>query len=99
MKQDRFSEPYIFDSEMMRRFQRASSLCARYNNTGEDEQQKRHEILDELLGKCGRDVLIVPGFRCEYGDNIELEDNVIVNFNATWASTSTSATTSSPTTT
>lgn len=83
MKQDRFSEPYIFDSEMMKRFQRAGSLCAQYNNTGEDEKQKRRAILDELLGKCGRDVLVVPGFRCEYGDNIELDDNVIINFNCT----------------
>lgn len=32
-----FSKPYIFDQAMMKRFRRAGSLCAKYNQTGEDE--------------------------------------------------------------
>lgn len=83
MKHYGFSKPYIFDSEMMKRFQRAASLCMEYNQTGEDQPEERQRILDRLLGKCGRGVLVVPGFRCEYGGNIELADGVIVNFNCT----------------
>ena len=80
---EKFSKPYIFDAEMMKLFQRASDLCMKYNSTSECQQDVRSKILAELLGKCGNNVLIVPSFRCEYGKNIELEDNVVINFNCT----------------
>lgn len=83
MKKDNYSKPYIFDQAMMKKFQRAGSLCMRYNQTGEDEQELRRQILEELLGKCGESILIVPGFRCQYGENIFLEDHVVINFNCT----------------
>ena len=37
---------------MMKKFQRAGSLCMQYNRTGEDGQELRRQILEELLGKC-----------------------------------------------
>ena len=83
MKKDNYSEPYIFDQTMMKKFQKAGSLCMRYNQTGEEEQELRRRILEELLGKCGEGILIVPGFRCQYGENIFLEDHVTINFNCT----------------
>ena len=83
MDKDKFGKPYIFDQEMMARFQRAASLCLQYNQTDENQADTRRQILDKLLGRCGQDVLIVPGFRCEYGDNIEVGDHVVINFNCT----------------
>lgn len=67
----------------MKKFQRAGSLCMRYNQTGEEEQELRRKILEEFFGKCGEDTLIVLGFRCQYGENIFLEDHVTINFNCT----------------
>ena len=83
MKRNNYSEPYIFDQTMMKKFQRAGSLCMQYNRTREDEQELRRRILEELLGKCGEGILIVPGFRCQYGENIFLEEHVTINFNCT----------------
>lgn len=80
---DKNSKPYIFDQEMMVRFQRAGDLTQQYNQTNESQQPRRKGILAQLIGKMGNDVLIVPPFRCEYGDNIELEDKVLINFNCT----------------
>lgn len=77
------SKPYIFDQEMMVRFQRAGDLTRQYNLTRESQRQERRDILAQLIGRLGSEVLIVPPFRCEYGDNIELEDRVVINYNCT----------------
>ncbi|TMW65251.1 hypothetical protein Poli38472_009418 [Pythium oligandrum] len=37
--------------------------------------------LGDLLGSMGKDVVIEPPFRCDYGSNIYLEDGVFMNFN------------------
>lgn len=78
------SKPYVFDQEMMKRFQRAGDLTMQYNRTSEGQQEIRRNILAQLLGKQGRDVLVIPAFRCQYGSNIILEDNVTINFNCTF---------------
>lgn len=78
------SAPYIFDQEMMRKFQQAGDLMMQYNQTNETQQEIRQKILTRLIGNLGKNVLIIPAFRCQYGSNIELEDNVIVNFNCTF---------------
>ena len=46
---------------MMKLFQRASDLCMKYNNTSECQQDVRNKILEELLGKCGNNVVIGAG--------------------------------------
>ncbi|EEB22944.1 sugar O-acetyltransferase [Phocaeicola dorei] len=78
------SAPYIFNEKMMERFRRAGDLTMQYNQTSEGQQEIRQSILAQLLGKQGKDVLIIPAFRCQYGSNIILEDSVIVNFNCTF---------------
>lgn len=55
------SAPYIFNGEMMERFRRAGDLTMQYNQTSEGQQEIRQSILAQLLGKQGKDVLIIPG--------------------------------------
>lgn len=40
-------------------------------------------IVRSLLGRCGKRLHINPPFRCDYGCNIFLGDNVFANFNLT----------------
>ena len=49
---------------------RAKQLCWEYNRTAPSEQQKRREILQELLGTCHPMTGIEPDFHCDYGFNI-----------------------------
>lgn len=48
------------------------------------EGLKRHdELMREILGKAGKNVTILPPFRCDYGSNIEIGDNSFANYNLT----------------
>jgi maltose O-acetyltransferase len=55
---------------------RARSLWRRYNADG-----ARDEILRELLGSVGENVVVEPPFYCDYGEEISLGDGVFVNMN------------------
>ncbi|KAA2234820.1 sugar O-acetyltransferase [Salinarimonas soli] len=59
---------------------RAHRLMHAYNGTGIDEEPRRREILDGLLGRVGTGVVLRPPFYCDYGYNIRLGDGVFMNF-------------------
>ena len=42
--------------------------------------KERKELLGKLLGSMGQNVFIEPSFRCDYGFNIHLGNNVEINF-------------------
>jgi maltose O-acetyltransferase len=69
-----------WDPDLVRRRGRARDLTARYNATRQDDQEVRRTLLCDLLGRCGKKVWIEPPFYCDYGENIELADNVYLNF-------------------
>ena len=60
--------------------QRARSLLALLNQTGEDELERRRELATALFG-IPTDVSIQPPFYCDYGTNISLGTGVFFNFN------------------
>ena len=59
---------------------RAAELLERYNATRHAEHELRAELLRELLGEIGRDVVIRPPFHCDYGSHIAIGDGTFVNF-------------------
>ncbi len=59
----------------------ARVLFEQYNKTSICEPEKRREILEKLLKKIGKNLYIEPDFKCDYGINIELGDDVYMNFN------------------
>lgn len=56
----------------------ACVLCDRYLPSQLDE---RREHLCRILGRTGENFLIEPGFRCDYGFNIEIGENFFANYN------------------
>lgn len=52
-----------------------------YNGTRELDKQQ--ELLSTMLGKVGNNVEIKIPFMCDYGYNIEIGDNVFINYNCT----------------
>ena len=52
-----------------------------YNRCRPNETEKMRNLLLSILGKCGRQVAILPPFYCDYGKQIEIGNNVFINYN------------------
>ena len=68
------------DPELVDARERARDLTRQYNRTTPDEESRRRELLDDLLGSHGEPCFIEPPFRCDYGFNIHVGDGLEVNF-------------------
>ena len=69
------------DPELEQLSRRASVLMERYNRSSVEDHGLRREILSELLGQVGEDVVIRPPFYCDYGAQIRIGARTFVNFN------------------
>lgn len=69
-----------FSSELTKRRVAAKTLFKQYNTLDDSMLKQRAEIMKQLLGSVGKEVYIEPNFRCEYGKNIFIGDNVYINF-------------------
>lgn len=58
---------------------RSIKLCRRYNFLINSENRYDLNILEELLGKLGKDVYLESNFNCEFGFNISIGDDVYLN--------------------
>ena len=52
-----------------------------FNHSRPEETTKRDELLRNILGKCGKNVTVLPPFHCDYGKHIEMGSNVFINYN------------------
>lgn len=71
-----------FDEDLFRRRIEAKKLFRAYNRTEDEETALRRDLLERLLGRVGKNVWIEPDFRCEFGKNIVIGDDVYINFGA-----------------
>ena len=69
-----------FDPDLFQRRVAAKKLFRAYNRTEDEEVELRRQILGQLLKKVGENVWIELDFKCEFGKNITLGDNVYINF-------------------
>ena len=69
-----------FDPELFQRRVAAKKLFRAYNQTSDEETALRGKLMRQLFRAVGDGVWIEPDFRCEFGKNIILEDNVYINF-------------------
>ena len=69
-----------FDADLFQRRVAAKKLFRVYNKTDDDQTEERSVLLTKLLGKVGERVWIEPDFRCEYGKNITIGNDVYINF-------------------
>ena len=69
------------DPELVAARLRGRLLTKRLNDTRDDEQELRRELLQELFGSSGANLWLEPPFYCDYGSNIHVGDNVFFNFN------------------
>ena len=69
-----------FSEDLIARRVEAKKLFKAYNRTTDDETEKRQALLSGLLKEVGKGVHIEPDFRCEFGKNITVGNNVYINF-------------------
>ena len=72
------------DTDSITASSRARELTREYYLTDINDKQKRRQILSELFGKIGNNVEIDIPFHCDYGKNIFIGDDVIININCTF---------------
>jgi len=68
------------DPELVALRAHARRLSRAYDAVGEDEPDRRREILGALFGTLGSGAYIEPPFRCDYGVNIHAGDGLYMNF-------------------
>lgn len=59
--------------------QKRKEKCFRYNQLNPNDKAAQQAILRQLLGKMGRDTVIMPPFWCDYGYNIHVGDFFYAN--------------------
>ncbi|MBC7829659.1 MAG: sugar O-acetyltransferase [Chitinophagaceae bacterium] len=69
------------DHELVTDRQRARGLFKQFNDSGDNQQSLRQQLLRELIPSQGEGLWIEPPFFCDYGSNIIVGDRVFLNFN------------------
>lgn len=69
------------DAELTALRVRARKLARAYNDTAEDEPEKRRMLLRELFGGCGENIACEPPLRFDYGVNTTVGECFFANFN------------------
>lgn len=69
-----------WDEELARERKNARRLTRLFNQTTEEEDDKRIQLLKELFGSTGESIYIEPTFKCDYGYNIHVGENFFANF-------------------
>ena len=69
-----------FDKDLFDRRVAAKKMFRAYNKTDDEEVALRHQIMQQLFQKVGENVWIEPDFKCEFGKNITIENDIYINF-------------------
>lgn len=68
------------DPELAAESRQAFHLTRLYNGVAAENLEQRTQILQELFGKVGKNIQIVPPFHCDYGQHIYVGDNFYMNY-------------------
>lgn len=69
------------DKELTQERLNARLLLKRLNDTGEDKEENKNQILKKIIPNKGENLFIQTPFYCDYGTNIVVGENVYFNFN------------------
>jgi len=77
-------KPYrAFGGELVAERQVAKELIFEFNSLHPSKIEQRNKIIQRLFGKTGKNFIIEPPFRCDYGYNISIGENFYANYNCT----------------
>lgn len=61
--------------------QKGKDKCWKYNQLSPNDRTGQQAILEELIGKMGKEAVFTPPFWCDYGYNITVGDYFYANHN------------------
>lgn len=70
-----------YNNDLIEEMKKAKSLCFKYNSIDLSNREKREEIIKNLFGKTGKNILVESNFYCDYGYNIHVGENFYMNHN------------------
>lgn len=70
-----------YNPELEKEIAKCKEICYRYNQLSPNDREKQKEILVNLLGNMGENVIITPPFWCDYGYNIFIGNDFYSNHN------------------
>ena len=68
------------DAELVADYRRAQSILESFNASASDADAWRRSSLAELFAHIGKDTVVKPVFRCDYGFNISIGERSFVNY-------------------
>lgn len=71
------------DPELRKQYNRAKNLVKEYNTLNSEDSEGKNHILAKLTGGIGANVRINQPFYVDYGNNICIGDNCLINTNCT----------------
>ena len=71
-----------FDEDLFNRRVDAKNIFNKFNQTTDEQVEERKELLKQLFGSIGENVYVEPTFKCEFGKNIYIGNDVYINFGA-----------------
>ena len=72
---------YLPSGELVEHRFKIQDMVDDYNKFKPSQVEERAEFLKGILGKVGKNVNILPPFKCDYGYHIEVGDNFFANYN------------------
>lgn len=60
---------------------RCNDLCFEYNHIRPSDTMAREDKMREIAGRIGKNFVIEQPFLCDYGYNLEIGDDVYINYN------------------
>lgn len=70
------------DPQLQADHRRCQLLLEQYNATSVEDEDRRRNLLGQLLGTCGAGVIIKPTLRCDYGQYIHIGEGTFINYDA-----------------
>ena len=69
------------DAELTALRTRVRKLARAFNDTDEEEEEQRQELLHAMFGDCGEDIHCEPPLRFDYGAHTTVGEHFFANFN------------------
>jgi len=70
-----------YDKDLLLERKCCSDLCFSLNALAPSKEKERETLLHKILGKVGKNCVILSPFQCDYGYNIRVGDNFFANYN------------------
>ncbi|MBQ7897150.1 MAG: sugar O-acetyltransferase [Clostridia bacterium] len=72
---------YLPSGDLVEHRFKIQDMMMEYNKLLPSQVKERADFLKNVLGKVGKNVNILPPFKCDYGYHIEVGDNFFANYN------------------